>query len=58
MEVNNALWRLRQAHLPLDLCMTRTLLPLDLDTHSFTRQRPEHGGMPGTQAAIAQEDGA
>lgn len=38
--------------------MTRTLLPLDLDTHSFTRQRPEHGGMPGTQGAIAQEDGA
>ena len=55
MEINHALWRLRQAHLPLDLCMTRTLFALDLGTHSFTRHRLESGGM---HAAIAQEDAA
>ena len=33
--------------------MTRTRLALDLDIHSFTRQRLERGGM---HAAIAQED--
>ena len=36
--------------------MTRTLLALDLGTHSFTRQRLKRGGMPGTHAATAQED--
>ena len=38
--------------------MIHALLAFDLSNRSFTRQRPEHGGMPGTQTAIAQEDGA
>jgi len=33
--------------------MTRTLLALDLGTHSFTRQRLKRGGM---HAAISRED--
>ena len=56
MGLNHGLRRLRQAHLPLDLCMTRTLLALDLGTHSFTRQRLKRGGMHGMHAATAQED--
>ena len=56
MGLNHGLRRLRQAHLPLDLCMTRTRLALDLDTLSFAWQRLKRGGMPRTHAAIARED--
>jgi hypothetical protein len=53
MELNHALWRLRQARLPQDRTMTHALLALDLGNQSFTRQRLERGGM---HAATAQED--
>jgi hypothetical protein len=56
MEINHALWRLRQARLPQDRTMTSSLLALDLGNQSFTRHRIKRGGKPGTHAAIARED--
>jgi hypothetical protein len=55
MEINHALWRLRQARLSQDRTMTPTLLAHDFCTQSFTRQRLESGGMRLQHAVHAQE---